>query len=344
VGCLSLGCANHSASEAEIGPEVVDCDDVRLGDCLFRDIGRDCRDDGTLAVDVTNVTIGGSDCTGSFHLTCADGCIASVRELPPDAASSSVDPADLAGRWEGRTEGGQQVTWEVCNGEVLFFTAPIEVSFAIGAESHHCPGETSQTASAPIADGAASFTVSVPNALLEVAVEIDFASAESATGSIPATTNTGFVCLDPAEMVMSTSESDVTRDIAFSATRSGPSELAICDGACVDLPTDREHCGDCDHACPTGEACIDGTCACPDGGQNCDGVCVDLDSDPENCGDCDHACHPRNELCSGGFCHCLSGGYSCDGACVDFNSDPENCGGCGSACEAGQRCVGGACE
>jgi hypothetical protein len=35
-----------------------------------------------------------------------------------------------------------------------------------------------------------------------------------------------------------------------------------CDGACIDVMTDPDHCGDCTTMCPTGEPCDAGTCAC----------------------------------------------------------------------------------
>ena len=87
-----------------------------------------------------------------------------------------------------------------------------------------------------------------------------------------------------------------------------------CGQECVDLGNNDRHCGACDTACASDEAC-------------CDGTCQDFQSDPANCGACGTACE-SNETC-------------CDGACVDLYIDPENCGSCGRACgEFDPNCVG----
>src|SRR5688572_18720624 len=48
-----------------------------------------------------------------------------------------------------------------------------------------------------------------------------------------------------------------------------------CGGECVDLSSSADHCGACDSACGSGEACFDGLC-CAEGSQVCDGSCVDI--------------------------------------------------------------------
>ncbi|MEM9074188.1 MAG: hypothetical protein AAGE52_37190 [Myxococcota bacterium] len=54
-----------------------------------------------------------------------------------------------------------------------------------------------------------------------------------------------------------------------------------------------------------GEACIDGSCACP-AGSLCDGSCVDLDRSNAHCGSCDNRCE-FGTGCGGGRCCELRG-------------------------------------
>ena len=42
-------------------------------------------------------------------------------------------------------------------------------------------------------------------------------------------------------------------------------DQAECGGHCVDLETDPWNCGDCEVECATGQACVDGACACAAG-------------------------------------------------------------------------------
>jgi hypothetical protein len=119
-----------------------------------------------------------------------------------------------------------------------------------------------------------------------------------------------------------------------------------CDGSCVDLASDPDHCGACDTVCTGGEACSQGTCAlaCGGGTTPCGNACVDLRDDPAHCGECDDAC-PSGQVCVAGACalECLGGTLLCGSKCVDPSLDPANCGGCGQACPAGQTCANGAC-
>ena len=119
-----------------------------------------------------------------------------------------------------------------------------------------------------------------------------------------------------------------------------------CGIECVDVMSDREHCGACDTACETGFSCVEGACAlvCPEGQTACDGACTDVDRDPSHCGACGDACE-AGEVCSSGSCEvsCLPDQEVCDGQCTPTMSDPSNCGACGAACDEGEVCMMGEC-
>ena len=61
-----------------------------------------------------------------------------------------------------------------------------------------------------------------------------------------------------------------------------------CDGRCVDLAKDEQHCGRCDKTCAGFETC-------------CGGGCVDVKADADNCGACGSECE-ASELCDDGSC------------------------------------------
>ncbi|HWP09025.1 MAG TPA: hypothetical protein VNN72_24955, partial [Polyangiaceae bacterium] len=127
-----------------------------------------------------------------------------------------------------------------------------------------------------------------------------------------------------------------------------------CDGVCVSLETNANHCGGCGAACTAPEngvpACVNSSCklACADGFAPCGETCVDLTSDAASCGACGRACPmPDNgsPLCEDGTCaHICDADYDdCDGVCVDTTSDPDHCGGCDTACASAQVCDRGTC-
>lgn len=71
-----------------------------------------------------------------------------------------------------------------------------------------------------------------------------------------------------------------------------PAGQARCDGACVTLDANVDHCGACGNACSGELVCSGGACTdeCADGLTNCDRSCSDTTSDPAHCGACNEAC------------------------------------------------------
>ena len=136
-----------------------------------------------------------------------------------------------------------------------------------------------------------------------------------------------------------------------------------------DFLTDQNHCGGCNIACQSGEACAEGVCVqnsckgdkpdlCVVEGQN---VCKNTKgTDAENCGACGHVCannpatNASSNTCKEGVCQytCNSGYTNCGGVtaasinCIkttDLQTDGQNCGSCGNVCGAGKACAGGKC-
>jgi hypothetical protein len=122
-----------------------------------------------------------------------------------------------------------------------------------------------------------------------------------------------------------------------------------CDGECVDLTSDPDHCGGCNQPCADGAACGAGACdadPCPAGLLPCGSQCVEVDNDSAHCGGCSQTCNPGQSCVLG---HCTSGGcpagfIACGQQCVDPLSDPAHCGGCNILCGTAESCAYGACE
>lgn len=119
-----------------------------------------------------------------------------------------------------------------------------------------------------------------------------------------------------------------------------------CYGTCVDMETDRLHCGSCDRVCLVGTECVGGDCANPCSGElkSCPAGCVDLKTDNANCGTCGRGCTSGTECAEGDCVASCSGGLKpCHDGCVDLDNDNTNCGTCGRECPTGQSCRDGDC-
>lgn len=125
-----------------------------------------------------------------------------------------------------------------------------------------------------------------------------------------------------------------------------------CDGQCVDLDEDEDHCGGCDVVCGGDEDCVSGECVDECAFEVCGAQCIDVDTDPANCGICGRWCNSSSacvdgacvevcaqscdsdaETCVDGECVCREGLVVCDGECVDPATDDKHCGMCGRECD-----------
>ncbi len=118
----------------------------------------------------------------------------------------------------------------------------------------------------------------------------------------------------------------------------------LCNGACVDLTSDRGNCGSCGAVCEGGKKCNLGYCSCPSPCVSANGQCANLASDPQNCGACGNVC-PPGKVCSGASCvdACAPEQTLCSQGCASTQSDDQNCGSCGNVCPAAYACSAGVC-
>jgi hypothetical protein len=146
-------------------------------------------------------------------------------------------------------------------------------------------------------------------------------------------------------------------------------DVACCDGTCVELDSNLDHCGACGVEAPSGGICSFGepTCTagffnsggkcCPNGWRNCGGTCRDIRVDLFHCGACNVSV-PSGGICSSGTPTCTAGAHISDGhccpdviftdwcedRCVNKDSDPLHCGRCGRECSGARFiCAGGKC-
>jgi hypothetical protein len=94
---------------------------------------------------------------------------------------------------------------------------------------------------------------------------------------------------------------------------------AYCDGACIDVVSDENHCSACDQRCGGGLTCCGGRCvdtsftpgSCGACGSVCNGVCCGGEcrpNDANNCGACDNACTGDTPCCCKGLCKAMQAG------------------------------------
>jgi hypothetical protein len=105
-------------------------------------------------------------------------------------------------------------------------------------------------------------------------------------------------------------------DRSDQVAEAGAPAVELCDrcgSACVDLASNAEHCGACDHVVPSDAACVDGDIVCdvgtlcptPGGLAPGEGyVCVDLTEDDAHCGACNAPCQegPHEGTCADSQC------------------------------------------
>ncbi len=156
------------------------------------------------------------------------------------------------------------------------------------------------------------------------------------------TTGSGRTCTEAGVLVLG-----VPTDAAC------PAGYDTCDGRCVDVATNVDHCGRCGAACALtddgrGEQCVAGECGCASDADKCmsgaQAMCVNQARDAEHCGKCGVVCDASEE-CVAGACRqaaCPSGNR-CDRECVDLRTNAANCGACGRSCGNTSMCIDGAC-
>jgi hypothetical protein len=125
-------------------------------------------------------------------------------------------------------------------------------------------------------------------------------------------------------------------------------------GCEINVARDPKNCGECGLACPAGDLCENGKCACDPGPDGCG--CKNLATDPDNCGSCGFKCPGADvggngrRSCKGGHCayDCADGYADCnndraDGCEINTRRDPQHCGSCAVACTTGQSCKDSVC-
>jgi hypothetical protein len=130
--------------------------------------------------------------------------------------------------------------------------------------------------------------------------------------------NSGVCACEPEANPCGNRECGEATDRCGNTVKCGPNNgdcangRGCCSGACVDLTTDKEHCGTCAASpCTATQVCspCTGSCSgqdvarcCPTGKRtNCGGKCVNLKTDENNCGRCGKQCKGK-KVCKQGDC------------------------------------------
>lgn len=140
---------------------------------------------------------------------------------------------------------------------------------------------------------------------------------DSDIGSADTATDT----LTPEDVSVESCEGCVSGERCVDSACVCQEDLSRCGEVCVDLNSDREHCGQCGEGCAV--ACYEGQCvmdSCEqisssfDGCGAQEGSCVSIEafeSHPLHCGRCDSPCLP-SELCLDGECVGVHRASTCD--------------------------------
>ncbi len=106
---------------------------------------------------------------------------------------------------------------------------------------------------------------------------------------------------DPPPLGVSVQEAQLLCPLALVEEVFCPAGQDVCDGACVNLLGDAQHCGACGVVCPGEEPCRSGVCGCPEDTTACERSCVDVQTDERHCGGCGVACGDA-QLCVDAQC------------------------------------------
>lgn len=109
----------------------------------------------------------------------------------------------------------------------------------------------------------------------------------------PALVLTASHCMMPEDSDADRSKTNLL--VSFRNTICSDATPTSCSGSCTNTDQDNKNCGGCGTVCPTGKACVAGTCADPStcagtGRVMCGATCTSLRSDNANCGACGKAC------------------------------------------------------
>lgn len=130
--------------------------------------------------------------------------------------------------------------------------------------------------------------------------------------------------------------------------------MTLCNGSCVDIASNPDHCGGCNHPCNAGDKCEAKACGpapctgaltgCP--ASNSRTACVDLANPFPFCGACGTVC-AVDEVCAGSHCQHYAPAAPCSTcpcpACDALVGGPSVCcpglyGGVDPVCVAGAHC------